>query len=64
VLLKNEDVIIERAGKPVARLTACRVAGRRAMGKLDFRKARGLGKALWGKVNVPEYIAREREQWD
>lgn len=64
VLLRNEDVIIERAGKPVARLTPCRPEVQAATGKLDFRKSRGLGKALWSKVNVTEYIARERDQWE
>ena len=64
VLLKDEEVIIERAGKPVARLTGCRTKQARATGKLDFRKARGLGKAMWRAIDVPQYVARERSQWD
>lgn len=64
VLLKHEDVIIERSGKPVARLTACATAVSGSGEKLDLRTARGLGKGLWRNVDVSQYLAGERDQWD
>jgi hypothetical protein len=32
-------------------------------GKLDFRKAAGLGKALWENVDVDTYLRQERDEW-
>ncbi len=64
VQLKNEDVIIERAGKKIARITSVDSNSGGGEGKLDFRQARGLGKEVWRGVNVAEYIAGERGQWD
>lgn len=64
VSLKNEEVIIERAGKPVAKLTSLDSSRSTASGRRDFRRMRGVGKAIWQKVNADEYIARERDQWD
>lgn len=65
VSLTHEDVIIERAGKSVARLTSCveRVAGVGREGKLDFRKSRGLGGDLWKQAGADAYIDRERGEW-
>lgn len=67
VALTNTEVTIERAGKPIARLTGVRsaVAGRGAgSGKLDIRSSRGLGRDLWTSVDVDEYISKERQSWD
>ncbi len=64
VELKNEEIIIERAGKPVARLTPCRKADYAGSGKEDFRKTRGLGKEVWEKIDAEGYIKKERAQWD
>ena len=66
VVLKEEDVIIERAGKPVARLTSCAVRQNKeaGTGQLDLRSARGLGKELWQTVDVAHYLAGERDAWD
>ena len=66
VVLKDEDVIIERDGKPVARLTACapRQEAEASTGRLDLRTARGLGREVWRGTDVAAYIAGERDGWD
>jgi len=65
VSLANEDVVIERDGKSVARLTSCAPERKttRGQGKLDFRGSRGMGREMWRKVNVDDYLSREREEW-
>lgn len=64
VNLLNEEVIIERAGKKIARLSPINKAPSRARGKLDFRSAAGLGKEIWDKIDIESYIQEEREEWD
>ncbi len=64
VLFKKENIIIERAGTPVAKLTPIESESTRSTGRQDFRKMRGVGKNLWNKINTDEYIAKERDQWD
>lgn len=64
VLLKNEDVLIERSGKPVAKLTSIESGRTSSSGKRDFRKLKGVGKELWKKVNADDYISGERNQWE
>lgn len=66
VVLKHEDVIIERSGKPVARLTTCEKepACNAGKGLLDLRSARGLGQEVWQNIDVAAYIAEERAQWE
>jgi len=64
VLLKKEDVIIERSGKPVAKLTSIESEKTSTSGRRDFRKMRGVGKEIWKKVSTHDYISRERDQWD
>ena len=66
VVLKHEDVIIERSGKPVARLTSYDHVpnSNTNVGLLDLRSARGLGQEVWQKIDVAAYIAEERAQWD
>ncbi len=58
VVLMHEDVIIERAGKPVARLTSCDRAlpVQDGKGLLDLRSARGLGKEVWQNLDVAAYL--------
>lgn len=64
VALLREEIIIERAGKKIARLSPIESEEPRPKGKLDFRKAAGLGKEIWKDVDVEEYLRRERDQWD
>ncbi len=66
VVLKHEDVIIARSGKPVARLTSCDSGAPAHAGKgcLDLRSARGLGQEIWQNTDVAAYLAKERAEWD
>ena len=68
VSLKGEEIIIERAGRKIAKLSpidAPSPASRRVgSGKLDFRKAKGLGVKYWRGVDVPSYLEKERAEWD
>ncbi len=68
VSLKGEEIIIERAGKQIAKLTPIEPPAHslhpRGSGKLDFRKAKGLGEKFWRSVDVPAYIEKERAEWD
>ena len=64
VSLTQEDVIIERAGKPIARLTSCETTPTTAEGKLDLRRSRGLGRDLWRELGSEEYLSQERAAWD
>ena len=63
VSLRGEEIIIERAGKKIARLLPIETEARRSAGKLDFRKAAGLGKEIWKDVDVDRYLQRERDEW-
>jgi hypothetical protein len=45
-ILRREEIIIERAGKKIARLSPRENEAPRPRGKLDFRKAAGLGKEI------------------
>ena len=63
VALKREEIIIERAGKRIARLSPAENEVRRSRGKLDFRKAAGLGKEIWKDVDVDAYLRKERGEW-
>jgi prevent-host-death family protein len=63
VSLRREEIIIERAGKKIARLLPIENEARRSMGKLDFRKAAGLGKEIWKDIDVDTYLRRERDEW-
>ena len=65
VSLTHTDIVIERAGKQIARLTSLDgLTSPHSSGKLDLRKARGLGKSVWRRVNnVEAYIQKERDQW-
>jgi prevent-host-death family protein len=63
VALKREEIIIERAGKRIARLSPVENEVLRSKGKLDFRKAAGLGKEIWKDVDVDAYLRKERGEW-
>lgn len=63
VSLRREEIIIERAGKKIARLSPIDKEASRPMGKLDFRKAAGLGKEIWKDIDVDAYLQRERDEW-
>ena len=67
VALTHEDIVIERAGKKIARMVAVEdktCAPQGSEGKLDFRDSAGLGKSLWRAIDVDRYLAGEREEWD
>jgi len=64
VALRREEIIIERAGKKIARLSPIEMKVSRPRGKLDFRKAAGLGKEIWQEIDVDAYLRQERDQWD
>lgn len=63
VALRQEEIIIERAGKKIARLSPIENKARRSQGKLDFRKAAGIGKEIWKDTDVDAYLRRERNEW-
>ena len=64
VALRQEEIIIERAGKKIARLLPLEEQMQCPKGKMDFRKAAGLGKEIWKNIDVDEYLKRERDEWD
>ncbi len=64
VTLLHEEIIIERAGKPLARLSPIQKRDKPACHKLDFRKAAGLGADSWKEIDAMEYVRRERDEWD
>jgi antitoxin (DNA-binding transcriptional repressor) of toxin-antitoxin stability system len=64
VSLTSDSVVIERDGKPIARLSGIGVAVSDRSLKRDFREAAGLGADLWRSVDVENYIRKERESWD
>jgi len=66
VSLTGEEIIIERAGKKIARIVPLESNQTRqqAHGKLDFRKAAGLGKEIWQEINAEQYLESERNSWD
>ncbi len=64
VWLRQEELIIERAGKRIARLSPFNEMNQPVSGKLDFRKAAGLGAEIWKTVQAESYIQAEREAWD
>ena len=63
VALRKEEIIIERAGKKIARLSPIDDKATGPRGKLDFRKAAGLGKEVWKSVDVDAYLRGERDEW-
>ena len=63
VALMRKEIIIERAGKKIARLSPIGDDTPRPTGKLDFRSAAGLGKEIWEDIDVDAYLRQEREEW-
>lgn len=67
VALTGEEITIERAGRRIAKLVGCSATSSRRTsshgGKLDFRKAAGLGADLWRDTDAEAYVAGERDQW-
>ncbi len=63
VALRGEEIIIKRAGKKIARLLPIENDASRPRGRLDFRKAAGLGKEIWKDMDVDAYLRRERDEW-
>ena len=47
VALLRKEIVIERAGKKIARLSPMGSHRPASGGQLDFRKAAGLGKEIW-----------------
>jgi prevent-host-death family protein len=67
VLHGNEEVIIQKAGKPVARLVRIDAAGAGLpppQGRQRFSDARGLGKELWSAAGGTDWLKNERSSWD
>ena len=64
VLIAHEEITIERAGKKVAKLVEVSASTRKPEGKLDLRKAAGLGSELWIAEDAEKYTQRERNEWD
>ena len=62
--LRNEEFVIERAGKPLAKISPIDAGQDASRGLLDFRKAAGLGAEIWKNVEVSTYIEQERDAWD
>jgi len=63
VALLRKEIIIERTGKKIARLSPIEDPPDRTKGRLDFRKSAGLGKEIWGAIDVDAYIRKERDEW-
>ncbi len=64
VYLKNEEIIIQRAGKNIAKLSPVNSKNTSLNKSLDFRNAAGLGQEMWRKIDVNEYLRQERESWE
>ena len=64
VALRQEEIIIQRAGKPLARISPVTEDTIPKGGKLDFRNAAGLGANIWKGVDATTYVRQERDEWD
>ena len=67
VMIANDEIVIERAGKKVAKLVRCDTKTdhqQQSEGKLDIRNSAGLGKELWNALDVDDYIRQERDSWN
>lgn len=64
VALRGEEIVIERAGRKIARLVPVEEKTKRLQSRLDFRKAAGLGKEVWKGLDVEAYLRRERDSWE
>ena len=64
VVLRQEEIVIERAGKPLARISPIAKNRSTEYSKMDFRKAAGLGAEIWRDVDAAAYVQQERAEWD
>jgi hypothetical protein len=69
VSLKNETIVIERAGEKLAILKAYDSSSLPTKrpppsGQLALRDLAGVGSEIWAGVDANEYIGQERAQWD
>ena len=64
ISLRGEEIVIERAGKKIAKMIPVEQLSTSSLGKLDFRKAAGLGKEIWKEMDADEYVRKERNKWD
>ena len=64
VSLRHEEVVIERAGKRIAKLVSCDEESQPAAGKLSLLSAAGIGEGGVRTEDVGAYIERERGEWD
>jgi prevent-host-death family protein len=64
VALRQEEIIIQRAGKPLARISPITHESVTPRGKMDFRKAAGLGAEIWRDTQATDYVRQERDEWD
>ncbi len=64
VHLLGEEIIIERSGKKIAKLCPVADSRNQPKGKLDFRKAAGLGREAWNGIDAADYVKTERDSWD
>ena len=62
--LRGEEIVIERAGKRIAKMIPLSQQPSSSLGKMDFRKAAGLGKEVWANVDTNKYVRQERYEWD
>jgi len=65
VSLNDEEIIIERSGKSIAKLVRPNndSTGGNTQGFLLFSSARGLGHEMWNDIDATEYVAEERKEW-
>lgn len=80
VSIAQEEIIIVRAGKRLAKLVPCDVVEavpadvaesppdtveqNPPAGRLDFRTSSGLGKNMWKEHGGEGYVEKERSQWE
>ena len=64
ISLRGEEIVIERAGKKIAKMIPVEQRSTSSLGKMDFRKAAGLGKEVWKGMDADEYVRKERSEWD
>lgn len=65
VSLNDEEIIIERSGKSIAKLVRPNTnkSTENNQGLLLFSTARGLGHEIWAGTDATEYVAEERSEW-
>jgi len=66
VSIAHEEIVIERAGKKIAKLVSCEEERQEAggQGQLDFRTSAGVGREIWQGLDVERFVASERQEWE